>query len=86
VAKEQPESELERLREEQRKTRHDEVFGGLSPAEEADYNRNTERIRELEYFPLANRLNLALERRGPFSTDSPSCSRTSATLINPDQF
>ena len=52
MAKEQPKSELKRLREEQRKTRHDEVFGGLSPAEEAGYNRNAERIRELEhYFP-----------------------------------
>jgi hypothetical protein len=48
--KEQPESELKRLREEQRKTRRGEVFGGLSPAEEADYNGKAERIRELEYY------------------------------------
>jgi DNA-binding NarL/FixJ family response regulator len=35
VAKETPESELKRLRTEQNKTRQDEVFGGLSPAERA---------------------------------------------------
>jgi len=48
VATEQPESELKRLREEQRKTRQDEVFGALSPAEEAAYNGKARRVHELE--------------------------------------
>jgi len=48
VAKEQPESELKRLRNEQSKARQDEVFGGLSHAERAEYNGKAERIHELE--------------------------------------
>ena len=48
MAKEKPESELNRLRTEQRKTRQDEVFGGLSPAELAAYDGKTKRIDELE--------------------------------------
>jgi hypothetical protein len=40
--------ELTRLRKEQRKTRHDEVFGGLSPEELAEYNGKADRIHELE--------------------------------------
>jgi hypothetical protein len=48
VAKEKPESELKRLRTEQEKTRRDEVFGGLSPAERAEYNRKAEQIHRLE--------------------------------------
>jgi hypothetical protein len=45
---EKRESELKRLRAEQYKTLQDEVFGGLSPAEQAEYNRKSERIHELE--------------------------------------
>jgi hypothetical protein len=41
-------SELTRLRKEQNKTRHNEVFGGLSSAEQAEYNAKAERIHELE--------------------------------------
>jgi hypothetical protein len=48
MAKEKPQSELTRLRTEQEKTRRDEVFGGLTPAERAEYKRKSERIYELE--------------------------------------
>ena len=41
-------SELTRLRKEQNKARQNEVFGGLSPAERAEYNEKAERIHELE--------------------------------------
>jgi hypothetical protein len=45
---ETPKLELERLRRQQAKTRADEVFGGLSSAERADYDVRQDRIRELE--------------------------------------
>ena len=45
---ESAQSELSRLRDEQAKTRHDEVFGGLSTAEQTAYKRKGDRIRELE--------------------------------------
>ena len=48
MAREKPESELKRLRTEQNQTRRDEVFGGLSPAERAAYDRKSKRIYELE--------------------------------------
>jgi hypothetical protein len=48
MATEKPESELTRLRKEQNKTQQDEVFGGLSPAERAEYNGKAQRINELE--------------------------------------
>jgi hypothetical protein len=38
MVEEKSQSELTRLRKEQTKARHDEVFGGLSPAELAEYN------------------------------------------------
>jgi hypothetical protein len=40
--------ELIRLRREQRKTREDEVFLGSSAVERVDYERNEDRIHELE--------------------------------------
>jgi hypothetical protein len=43
-----PEDELIRLRKEQVKTRQDEVFGGLSSAEQAAYETKEDRIHELE--------------------------------------
>ncbi len=43
-----PEDELIRLRKEQIKTRQDEVFGGLSSAEQVAYEIKEERIHELE--------------------------------------
>jgi hypothetical protein len=45
---ETPESELTRLRGEQRETRWDEVFGGLSAAEQSAYEIKADRIHELE--------------------------------------
>jgi hypothetical protein len=45
---ETPHDELVRLLKAQLKARRDEVFGGLSHAEQAGYNRRSERIRELE--------------------------------------
>ena len=41
-------SELSRLRKEQAKTRHDEVFGGLTSVERAAYDIKQDRICELE--------------------------------------
>jgi hypothetical protein len=48
MAIEKRESELKRLRIEQNKSRQDEVFGGLSPAERAKYEGKSERIHKLE--------------------------------------
>ena len=42
------EFELARLRNQQAKTREDEVFGGLTPAERAAYDLRQDRINELE--------------------------------------
>jgi hypothetical protein len=50
MAEENTQSELIRLRKEQNKARRDEVFGGLSPAELAEYNGKAERIHELENY------------------------------------
>jgi len=47
MSKEKPELELNRLRTELGRTRQDEIFGGLSTAELAEYNRKAERIHEL---------------------------------------
>jgi hypothetical protein len=41
-------AELSRLRKEQATTRHDEVFGELTPEERSAYERKQQRIRELE--------------------------------------
>jgi hypothetical protein len=48
VAPEKPEAELKRLLKEQHKARQDEVFGGLSPAERAEYEGKANRIHALE--------------------------------------
>jgi hypothetical protein len=48
MGKENPQSELTRLRNEQNKTRRDEVFGGLSPGERTAYDIKMERIHALE--------------------------------------
>jgi hypothetical protein len=48
MAPEKREAELKRLRKEQSKARQDEVFGGWSRAERAEYIRKEERIHELE--------------------------------------
>ena len=52
MGEEKPQSELIRLRKEQNKTRRDEVFGGLSPAELAEYDGKAARIHELENYVL----------------------------------
>ena len=48
VQNEAEHAELARLRKEQAKTRHDEVFGGLTPAERSEYDIKQTRICELE--------------------------------------
>ena len=48
MANETPTSELKRLGQEQDKTRRDEVFGGLSAAERAEYDVKRVRIHALE--------------------------------------
>jgi hypothetical protein len=45
---ETPKLELKRLRRQQAQTRADEVFGGLSSAERADYDVKQDRIHELQ--------------------------------------
>jgi hypothetical protein len=47
MPKEKPELELNRLRAELCRTRQEEVFGGLSPSELAEYNQKSERINKL---------------------------------------
>ena len=45
---EKREAELKRLLKEQHKARQDEVFGGFSPAERAEYEGKADRIHALE--------------------------------------
>ena len=45
---ENPRSELVRLLKEQNRARQNEAFGGLSRAEQADYNTRAQRIHALE--------------------------------------
>jgi hypothetical protein len=47
MTKEKPESELARLTQEQRKAGQDEIFGGFSAAERAEYDRKAGRINAL---------------------------------------
>jgi hypothetical protein len=54
MAKPDLEHELRTLRAEQATTRRNEVFGGLSPAERADYNQKSDRIHALESEIFAN--------------------------------
>lgn len=48
MATQDPKHELKSLRAEQDKTRRNEIFGGLSPTERADYYRESDRIHELK--------------------------------------
>jgi Skp family chaperone for outer membrane proteins len=48
VAVENPKSELARLLKEQRQARQDEVYGGFSKSERAEYDTREERIHELD--------------------------------------
>jgi hypothetical protein len=71
MGKENPQSELARLEKEQHKAKQDEVFGGFSAAERAEYNRNSERIHALEIEFTANRAaknNRSLLRQSRDST------------------
>jgi hypothetical protein len=45
---ETPHDELVRLRKAQTKARQNEVYGGMSPVEKAEYYSRADRIRELE--------------------------------------
>ena len=45
--RETPQAEVLRLLKELRKTRHDEIFGGLSISERAEYDKKANRISEL---------------------------------------
>jgi hypothetical protein len=48
MSHETPHDELKRLREAQIKAVQNEIYGGLSQAEKAEYDNRAERIRELE--------------------------------------
>ena len=48
MEKESPHSELIQLLKEQNRARQNETYGGLSQAEQADYNTRAQRIHELE--------------------------------------
>jgi hypothetical protein len=48
MEKETPQTEIMRLLREQIQSREEEVFGGLSRAERAEYNRKSARINHLE--------------------------------------
>ncbi len=59
MSDETPKSELIQLRGEQRKTREDEVFLGLSAAERVEYEEKEDRIRKIER-NLAEEVRLSL--------------------------
>lgn len=56
VAEEDPRSELGRLLKQQHKTRQDELYGGLSRDERAEYDAKAERIDELKKQLETNRV------------------------------
>ncbi|MGB8581748.1 MAG: hypothetical protein WCD47_13065 [Candidatus Sulfotelmatobacter sp.] len=56
--RETPRAEVLRLLKELRKTRHDEIFGGLSLSERADYDKKSNRISELELLLETTSLSL----------------------------
>ena len=74
---ESPKSELARLRKRQLQARQDEVYGGLSESERAEYDTRGERIKELdaELQTLASADTAAAEQRGEWNkkseTDTP---------------
>jgi hypothetical protein len=53
VAEENPKAELARLLRQQRQARQDEVFGGLSHTEQAEYDSRAKRIHELDSQTIA---------------------------------
>jgi hypothetical protein len=68
-----PESELEQLRKKQRIMRQNEIFGGLTKAERAEYNARARRIGELELELSINAAKAERERQwnGKSETDTP---------------
>jgi hypothetical protein len=71
MAKENRESELARLRNEEKKTCRDEVYGGLTIAERAEYNRAIRRINELEiklHNPVDEKKKKCIEKATPLTT------------------
>ncbi len=67
MSHEMPELELARLRQQQSKSRHDEVFGGLSSTERLAYDRRQNRIHELERLQSEQR-----DEHQPSAVGSPS--------------
>jgi hypothetical protein len=59
--RETPRAEVLRLVKELRKARQDEIFGGLSLSERADYDRKANRISELEVLLETTSLSLFSE-------------------------
>jgi hypothetical protein len=59
--RETPRAEVLRLLKELRKTRQDEIFGGLSLSERADYDRKANRVSELELLLETPSLSLFTE-------------------------
>jgi hypothetical protein len=59
--RETPRAEVLRLLKELRKTRQDEIFGGLSLSERADYDKKANRISELELLLKSTSLSLFSE-------------------------
>jgi hypothetical protein len=69
---ESPKSELARLRKRQRQAREDEVYGGFSKSERAEYDSRAERINELDaqLQTLASADKAAAEQRGEWNKKS----------------
>lgn len=69
---ESPKSELARLRKRQRQARQDEVYGGFSKSERAEYDSRAERINELDaqLQTLASADKAAAEQRGEWNKKS----------------
>jgi hypothetical protein len=69
---ESPKSELVRLRKRQRQARQDEVYGGFSKSERAEYDSRAERINELDaqLQTLASADKAAAEQRGEWNKKS----------------
>ena len=69
---ESPKSELARLHNPQRQARQDEVYGGFSKSERAEYDSRAERINELDaqLQTLASADKVAAEQRGEWNKKS----------------
>ena len=65
--KEKPQDELALLLKKQRKARQDEVFGGLSKAEQAEFDGRAQRIHALEN---EMRLNGVVEQKRQWNKES----------------